>query len=111
MNSHDDPECVRALRYYEEQRLLSPERTASGQRRYTEDSVELVRLFQRFYAAGLSSRVIATLLPCMNTGRTTMEQRRMLRTERDRLAGRVDEMAKALHELDRLITAADQRGD
>ena len=36
---------VRALRYYEEQGLLSPERTPSGQRRYTEDTVEVVRLF------------------------------------------------------------------
>ncbi|MEV0701540.1 hypothetical protein AB0I53_27020 [Saccharopolyspora sp. NPDC050389] len=65
---------------------------------------------QQFYAAGLSSRTIATLLPCMNTGRTTTAQRRMLRTERDRLATRVDEMTHALHRLDELITAADHRG-
>lgn len=100
----------RALRYYEEQGLLSPERTASGQRRYTEGSVELVRLFQQFYAAGLSSRAIATLLPCVNSGRTTAAQRRMLHTERDRLASRVAEMAHALHRLDQLITDADDRG-
>ncbi|GAB3485576.1 MerR family transcriptional regulator [Nocardiopsis coralliicola] len=100
---------VRALRYYEEQGLLSPERTASGQRRYTEDTVEVVRLFQRFYAAGLSSRSIAVLLPCVNNGRTTAEQHRMLRSERDQLAARVAEMADTLGRLDRLIAAAGER--
>ncbi|GAB3673197.1 MerR family transcriptional regulator [Saccharopolyspora tripterygii] len=101
---------VRALRYYEEQGLLSPERTPSGQRRYSEDTVEVVRLFQQFYAAGLSSRAIAALLPCVNNGRTTATQRRMLRVERDRLADRVEEMGHALRRLDQLITAADNRG-
>jgi DNA-binding transcriptional MerR regulator len=102
---------VRALRYYEEQHLLRPERTASGQRRYSEGAVELVRLFQQFYAAGLSSRAIAALLPCVNSGRTTAAQRRMLRTERDRLAARVEEMTNALSRLDELVTAADRRGE
>ncbi|OEV05941.1 MerR family transcriptional regulator [Streptomyces oceani] len=98
---------VRALRYYEERGLLSPERTPSGQRRYTEETVEVVRLFQRFYAAGLSSRAIAALLPCVNNGRTTAAQRDMLQFERDGLADRVDEMTHTLHRLDELITAAD----
>ncbi|MEB8338359.1 MerR family transcriptional regulator [Streptomyces endophyticus] len=101
---------VRALRYYEEQGLLSPERTPSGQRTYGEGTVEVVRLFQQFYAAGLSSRSIAALLPCVNNGRTTATQRRMLRTERDRLSDRVEEMTHTLHRLDQLITAADHRG-
>lgn len=100
---------VRALRYYEEQGLLSPERTPSGQRRYTEETVEVVRLFQQFYAAGLSSRSIAALLPCVNHGRTTVAQRRMLHTERGHLAARVEEMTHTLHRLDQLITAADHR--
>ncbi|MFD4987953.1 MerR family transcriptional regulator [Streptomyces sp. NPDC058374] len=99
---------VRALRYYEEQGLLTPGRTSSGQRRYTEGTVEVVRLFQRFYAAGLSSRAIAALLPCVNGGRPSAPQRRMLHTERDRLATRIEEMASALHRLDQLITDADR---
>ncbi|GAB3482322.1 MerR family transcriptional regulator [Amycolatopsis cihanbeyliensis] len=102
---------VRALRYYEEQGLLSPERTPSGQRRYTADTVELVRLFQQFYAAGLGSRAIAALLPCVNNGRTSAAQRRMLSAERDRLATRVEEMTHTLRRLDQLITAADHRSE
>jgi DNA-binding transcriptional MerR regulator len=101
---------VRALRYYEEQGLLSPERTPSGQRLYTEGTVEVVRLFQQFYAAGLSSRSIAALLPCVNNGRTTATQRRMLGVERDRLSARIEEMTHTLGRLDQLITAADHRG-
>src|SRR5690606_30779200 len=61
---------VRALRYYEEQGLLRPERTSAGQRVYPESAVERVRFFQDMYAAGLSSRHLAELLPCVDTGRT-----------------------------------------
>lgn len=100
---------VRALRYYEEQGLLNPERTPSGQRRYTQDTVEVVRLFQRFYAAGLSSRAIAALLPCVNHGSPSAAQRRMLRAERGRLAARVEDMNQTLSRLDQLITTADHR--
>ncbi|MEV8321234.1 MerR family DNA-binding transcriptional regulator [Streptomyces sp. NPDC059900] len=101
---------VRALRYYEEQGLLSPGRTPSGQRRYAEGTVEVVCLFQQFYAGGLSSRAIAAMLPCVNNGRTTAAQRRLLRTERDRLSARVEDMTHTLHRLGQLITAADGRG-
>lgn len=100
---------VRALRYYEEQGLLSPERTPSGQRRYGEGTVEVVRLFQRFYAAGLSSRAIAALLPCVNGGQTSAAQRRMLRVERDRLAVKIEEMSRTLDRLDQLIADAQHR--
>ncbi|MHC5257630.1 MerR family transcriptional regulator [Streptomyces sp. UC4497] len=90
--------------------MLSPERTPSGQRRYAEGTVEVVRLFQQYYAAGLSSRSIAALLPCVNNGRTTAPQRRLLHTERDRLSAKVEEMTHTLRRLDQLISAADHRG-
>jgi hypothetical protein len=54
---------VRALRYYEEQELLAAERGPGGRRRYPDDAVDRVRLIQRLYAAGLSSRTIRELLP------------------------------------------------
>nr|WP_297627053.1 MerR family transcriptional regulator [Nocardia sp.] len=107
--AHRTGVSVRALRYYEEQQLLVPERTASGQRVYTEEAVERVRIFQQFYAAGLSSRTIAKLLPCIDTGHSTPTQRDELLTERDRLATHIDTMTHALRRLDQLITAADPR--
>ncbi|OLT22894.1 MerR family transcriptional regulator [Pseudonocardia sp. CNS-139] len=55
----------RSLRYYEEQGMLSAERTPGGQREYPEAAVARVILVQELYAAGLASRKIAALLPCM----------------------------------------------
>ena len=52
---------VRALRYYEEQRLLTAERSSGGQRTYAETAVRRVQLIQLLYSAGLSSRTIAAL--------------------------------------------------
>lgn len=58
---------VRSLRYYEEQGLLTSTRSASGQRHYTDYEVERVTFIQRLYAAGLSSRTITELLPCVDS--------------------------------------------
>ncbi|MFJ6406038.1 MerR family transcriptional regulator [Streptomyces hydrogenans] len=55
----------RSLRYYETQGLLRSERTPGGQRRYGEWAVDRVVRIQALYAAGLNSRKIARLLPCM----------------------------------------------
>ena len=55
----------RSLRYYEQQGLLSAERTAGGQRDYPEQAVDRVVRIQELFAAGLHSKKIARLLPCM----------------------------------------------
>ncbi|MBR8744782.1 MerR family transcriptional regulator [Nocardiopsis sp. MG754419] len=55
----------RSLRYYEQQDLLSSERTSGGHRAYAEAAVDRVVRIQELYAAGLCSSKIATLLPCM----------------------------------------------
>ncbi|MFC7730192.1 MerR family transcriptional regulator [Actinomadura keratinilytica] len=56
---------TRSLRYYEEQGLLVPDRTPGGQRDYPEQAVDRVIRIQELYAAGLHSKKIAELLPCM----------------------------------------------
>jgi DNA-binding transcriptional MerR regulator len=94
---------VRALRYYEEQGLLVAERSASGQRHYPETAVERVAFFQDMYAAGLNSRNIATLLPCVDSGHTDAEQRRMLHAERDRIHDQCCRLRAALRRLDSII--------
>jgi len=94
---------VRALRYYEEQGLLAPDRSESGQRHYPETSVERVRFFQDMYAAGLTSRNIATLLPCLDTGHTDAQQREMLRAERARIDDRITQLRTARERLDEII--------
>ncbi|MFI9509888.1 MerR family transcriptional regulator [Nocardia sp. NPDC052566] len=54
----------RLLRYYEEQRLLHPQRDPSGYRNYTEADVEKVERIRALLAAGLNTETIQDLLPC-----------------------------------------------
>ncbi|MGW7680803.1 MerR family transcriptional regulator [Kribbella sp. NPDC054772] len=98
---------VRAVRYYEQQGLLTPERSPSGQRLYRQDAVTLVRFFQQMYAAGLTSQRIAELLPCWDSGHTDTEQRAMLHAERDRIQAKVDDLQAALDRLDEVIKITD----
>lgn len=94
---------VRALRYYGQQGLLKPMRTPAGQRIYQESDVERVRFYQQLHAAGLTSRNIAQLLPCIESGHTDAEQRAMLHEQRDRIHARGDDLAAVLKRLDELI--------
>ncbi|MFE7543322.1 MerR family transcriptional regulator [Streptomyces platensis] len=99
---------VRSLRYYEEQGLLTSSRSPSGQRHYTEAEVERVRLIQRLYAAGLSSRTISELLPCVDTpseGNTDAALERMAQ-ERNRLSAHIDELVRTRAALDGLMATA-----
>ncbi|MDR6176582.1 DNA-binding transcriptional MerR regulator [Nocardioides zeae] len=98
---------VRSLRYYEEQGLLTSSRSASGQRHYTEDDVERVRFLQRMYAAGLSSRAIAEVLPCVETPTTQTAATAFERlvAERDRIDAHIAELAATRDALERLIAA------
>lgn len=56
---------ARSLRYYEEQGLLTSERSTGGQRHYPESAVERVRLIQSLLAAGLNSSTISDVMPCI----------------------------------------------
>ncbi|MFE1237144.1 MerR family transcriptional regulator [Streptomyces tendae] len=97
---------VRALRYYEEQELLVPERSRSGQRHYPESAVDHVILIRELYAAGLSSRTIVELMPYAVGGRATPELLDRLSAERDRVEGRISELVGTRDRLDSVITDA-----
>lgn len=56
----------RSLRYYEEQGLLASSRSDAGQRHYSDAEVQRVSLIRRLFDAGMSSRVIASVLPCVD---------------------------------------------
>ncbi|WDZ86706.1 MerR family transcriptional regulator [Micromonospora cathayae] len=96
---------VRSLRYYEEQGLVSSTRSPSGQRHYTEDVVERVRFVQRLYGAGLSSRTIAELMPCVDSPseQNSDEAWARMTRERDRITGSIAELTRARDALDQLI--------
>ncbi|MEV3935282.1 MerR family transcriptional regulator [Glycomyces sp. NPDC049804] len=76
---------VRALRYYEEQGLLHPERTPSGQRVYTDDAVAQVHWIRALLATGLPSKAIAKLRRCRGADEVTPEQRAVVHAEHARI--------------------------
>ena len=94
---------TRALRYYEEQGLLTAERTSSDQRTYADSAVERVKLIQQFFTAGLASRTIAQLLPCVDSGVKTPESSALLAAERARITDAMADLAAARDALDRMI--------
>lgn len=97
---------TRALRYYEEQGLLESIRTASGQRTYSAAAVERVQMIQQFFAAGLPSRTIYRLLPCVETGEASPEVFELLASERARITDTMAELARAVEALDRMVQIA-----
>src|SRR3954449_10396473 len=56
----------RLLRYYEEQGLISPDRSANGYRDYDERFVDRVAQIRGLLDAGLPVRIIRQLLPCLD---------------------------------------------
>ncbi len=96
---------VRSLRYYEEQGLLVSTRSPSGQRRYTDKEIGRVRFIQRLYAAGLASRTIVELLPCVDspTAQNADAAWNQLHQERDRIVQHIEELNRARDALDQLI--------
>ncbi|MDC2960264.1 MerR family transcriptional regulator [Streptomyces gilvifuscus] len=101
---------IRSLRYYEEQGLLHSSRSGSGQRHYTEEEVDRVAFIQRLYAAGLSSRTIAELLPCVDLPSEEHSDAALERMaqERDRLSEHITDLVRTRDALDELMAKARQ---
>ncbi|MBQ0865892.1 MerR family transcriptional regulator [Streptomyces smyrnaeus] len=104
----------RSLRYYEQQGLLSPDRTPGGHRDYPEQSVDRVIRIQELFAAGLHSKKIARLLPCMRDAdggpseEATPELIAELTAERDRIDRMINELATSRGVLDDVIHTASE---
>ncbi|WP_069386521.1 MerR family transcriptional regulator [Cellulosimicrobium cellulans] len=94
---------VRALRYYEEQGLLVAGRSASGQRQYTPEAVDRVKFIQSLYAAGLGSKAVLRILPCMEHGGLTDEMHERLLAERARVQAQLEELTATRDKLDDVI--------
>jgi len=102
----------RSLRYYEQQGMLAADRTAGGHRDYPERAVDRVILIQELLAAGLHSKKIAALLPCMRepdgapNERATPELVLELTAERDRIDRMIADLTTSRGVLDDVITTA-----
>lgn len=90
----------RLLRYYEEQGLIVPERSANGYRDYDPRYVDRVQQIRSLLGAGLSTRIIKQILPCLDKPRSihfpdaTPEMLALLHTERDKLTERIDVLTR-----------------
>ncbi|MEU1729016.1 MerR family transcriptional regulator [Nonomuraea sp. NPDC005692] len=104
----------RSLRYYEAQGLLRAERTPGGHRDYGEWAVDRVVRIQMLYAAGLNSKKIAQLLPCMRDadGRpneiATPKLVRELTAQRDRIDHMITDLIRSREVLDEVIDTASE---
>ncbi|MDT0469868.1 MerR family transcriptional regulator [Streptomyces gibsoniae] len=86
----------RLLRYYEEQRLITPARALNSYREYKESHVDIVLQIKGLLDAGLPTRIIQQLLPCLDKPQTiyvpnvTPEMIATLQREQVRLAERIE---------------------
>lgn len=85
----------RLLRYYEEQGLIVADRCANGYRTYDDRFVDRILQIRGLLDAGLPTRIIKQILPCLDEPRTiyfpdaTPEMLATLERERDRMTDRI----------------------
>ena len=85
----------RLLRYYEEQGLIVADRLPNGYRVYDESNLDRVAQIRGLLDAGLPTRIIKQILPCLNKPRVihfpdaTPEMLATLEEERDRMTERI----------------------
>ncbi|ADI10100.1 MerR family transcriptional regulator [Streptomyces bingchenggensis BCW-1] len=102
----------RSLRYYEQQGLLTAQRTPGGHRDYADAAVDRVLRIQELYAAGLSSTKIGQLLPCMRDadgGPSEIADAHLvtdLTAERERIDRMIEDLRRSRAVLDEVIDTA-----
>lgn len=102
----------RSLRYYEEQRLLPADRTPGGHRDYPEQAVDRVIHIQELFAAGLCSKKIVQILPCLRDADGTANESATpelvgeLEIERARIDRMIAELRRSRDVLDEVIERA-----
>ncbi|WP_328390344.1 MerR family transcriptional regulator [Nocardia sp. NBC_00416] len=102
----------RSLRYYEEQRLLAADRTPGGHRDYPEPAVDRVIHIQELFAAGLCSKKIVQILPCLRdtdggaAESATPELVGELQVERARINRMIADLLRSRDVLDEVIERA-----
>jgi DNA-binding transcriptional MerR regulator len=91
---------ARLLRYYEEQGLLTPRRAPNGYRDYGDSLVDRVVQIRGLLDAGLPTRIIKQILPCLDAPREIMfcdatpDMIATLEHERDAIDARVRCLAR-----------------
>ncbi|MFC0865905.1 MerR family transcriptional regulator [Sphaerimonospora cavernae] len=104
----------RLLRYYEEQGLISPERTTGGYRVYRDADVNTVHRIRSLLAAGLSTATIALVLPCVRQDGARLvplcdDSLARLRHEHDRITAAIEELQTSRALLEQAISQTTTR--
>jgi len=102
---------VRLLRYYEEQGLLSPDRSAQGYRVYLPDAAGVVGTIRCLLGAGLPTTTIAEVLPCLRTEGDTVAptcpgSRARIAAEQARVRATIKDLQQSQDLLGRILTAS-----
>jgi DNA-binding transcriptional MerR regulator len=106
---------ARMLRYYEQQSLLTPDRAPNGYRDYGEPLVDRVIQIRGLLDAGLPTRIIKQILPCLTGPREIMfcditpDLVETLERERDALDKRVRCLARNRDAITDYLDALKQR--
>jgi DNA-binding transcriptional MerR regulator len=104
----------RMLRYYEEQGLISPQRLDNGYRDYGDYLVDRVNKIRGLADAGIPSRIIIDILPCLDQPQTIVVRnaepglRDLLTRERDRMAEKIDFLIQNRDAITSYIAALDE---
>jgi DNA-binding transcriptional MerR regulator len=101
----------RMLRYYEEEGLLRPTRTAAGYRSYEEADALAAERIRLLSASGLKLDAVRVLLPCMQEGgpgfQPCEEVRQALRRELGKLDEKLQELARSRSIVARFLAGLD----
>jgi DNA-binding transcriptional MerR regulator len=96
---------VRSLRYYEEQQLICSRRTEGGQRVFDDHTAHRVAMIRCLIDAGVPTRDIGEMLPCVHTGDVTLTTLERLGDAHARLSAEIDERIATRERLETIIVA------
>jgi DNA-binding transcriptional MerR regulator len=104
----------RMLRYYEEQGLLHPERSANGYRSYDTSNVQRVQQVRDLLGSGLTTEIVRTILPFLagpeeihlHPDCWTAEMAALLCGEVERIQRRIDCLARNRDALQAYLSVA-----
>ncbi|MBI3433062.1 MAG: MerR family transcriptional regulator [Hydrogenophilales bacterium] len=97
---------IRAIRYYEEEGLLSPLRSDGGTRLYSSRHIDRLRAILRLSKAGYSIDIIKTLAKTREQSRTGDESQRAVSQQMNALLTDISAQIERLDSLHKQIAAA-----
>ncbi|MFL6451333.1 MAG: MerR family transcriptional regulator [Bryobacteraceae bacterium] len=99
----------RSLRHYEKQGLLKPHRSQNGYRDYSEAALLQVKRIRWLLSAGLTTKVIKRMLPCVLEEGPAVIQCPSLRRDLAKEVARLDERIEMLRQSRTLLRRALRR--